>query len=125
MISAGLEYHITSSEQGAVMLALTVLGTAVDDIRLHLAPPETTRPDQRIRVNTRDAILSKAYQERRRAVHARNAAAFLQNDAQVWCRALEACGVQVPLKKIFRQLKELKNREPRTTNREQEAPAHG
>ena len=116
MITSGNEYHIGSAEQGAVMLALSVISTAVDDVRLYLAPPETTRADQRINSTDRRALIEKGCQERRRAIHARSAAAFLQNDAQVWVRALEACGVQVPMKKLFLQLKSLKK---------QEVPAHG
>jgi hypothetical protein len=114
--SAGLEYHIESPEHGAVMLALTILGTAVDDIRLHLSPPESTWGKELVRSNSKHAVRSKGYKHRHRAIHARNAAAFLQNDAQIVCRALEACGVKVPLKKIFHKLKTLKPKE---------VPAHG
>ncbi|MES2596031.1 MAG: hypothetical protein V4662_11875 [Verrucomicrobiota bacterium] len=99
---------ITSPEDGALVLAMMVIHCAIDDIRLHLQPPELRIPLGQ-RTPETDSLARRQFSARR--AYARNAAAFLHgDDGRWWLSALEACGVPVPLNRLFRQLQQLKRR---------------
>lgn len=96
---------INSPEEGALALAMSVILCAVSDIKAELCPLESTRMDQRNRPPSR---LTKNHLKARRIL-ATQAAAFLQGEnAGLWLDVLNACGVKVPMNRIWRELKQLK-----------------
>jgi len=102
------EHHIRDAETGAIALLLCVLRQSVDDVRLCLSPPEAQRADQP-RVSTRKSKIQHRHRIATRATIAREAAVFLDGpDARQVRHVLSACGVHVPMKHIWLELKNLK-----------------
>lgn len=100
------EYSIGSPEEGALAVAACIIMTAVDDVRLFLKAPDLTS-GRKTKVSRRSGITSTV----RRRVLAAQAAQWLDsNDCLQLCSMLESCGHHVPLKRLKRQLADLKRK---------------
>lgn len=105
-IPFGPEVYITDVDHGFLALGALVITQAVEDVRLYLTTPKLgDRKTQALRndVKARESL---------RETEAHAAARWLQSQA---CRdlaqMLEDCGHPVPLKRFFRELKALKERQ--------------
>lgn len=102
------EKYIQDPESGSVAVCISIIECAFDDVRRYLAPP-TACTSQEASQSHKAQIQARAVITVRRT-RAIQAASFLQSDAcQELVSILAACGLRVPMRKIFRELQTLKN----------------
>lgn len=100
------EYSIGTPEEGALAVAACIIMQAVQDVRLFLEAPDLTS-GRKTKVSRQSGIAGTV----RRRILAAQAAHWLDSDdCGKLCSLLESCGYKVPLKRLKRQLADLKRK---------------
>jgi len=111
---AYLNALITSQEEGALALVMSIFEAAFEDLSTVLSPPKLScRHDLREGRKTRASINTGASRDMRRRVDAVSAAAFLDDADNLYLHWLRSCGVEVPVKRMLSELRKLKAAQPK------------